>query len=501
MKKLYTFGEFLNYMLEKRSITILELQSMLGLKSRTMIYRVIQEEAKLSTLLDMKDDIAIALELTPSEMKEMETSLNVSTLGKETIYTQEKILEFLKNTRDKRIPNTDFNKILCFSDKTFDSIEDILNSYSTSNILEINIINCISKEFMYKLSKFIQKTYTNYESIKIEHVIQMNKSSSSNIDTLECILELLSFKYYNAYYNPDVNMMLDNNFSVLSDILIIKSKTGTRERFDLLKLDKPNQTISYYSSNDINFYNLNLNIFLDLKASCRLLTTNFDNEDFLENIIDISNYYFELEKNTNSFMLKPDPCYSTIGSSIILNMINTSPELLSISGIKDSPRLALIKENLVDRFDNINKKHRYTTDIFSISGIDNLISKRKLTDHVWGLREFNLDEIKKILVDTLQLHLSLDNNYKFFIAKDFLFDSSFFLYYIENKLVTLENFNQKYNDDFKTIAITSKTFITSFDNFFKNVLLTDYIFSEEEGVTFMNKKIKEVDDMIKAGQK
>ncbi|HAN08989.1 MAG TPA: hypothetical protein DCP90_00065 [Clostridiales bacterium] len=501
MKKLYTFGEFLNYMMEKRGITILELQNRLGLKSRTMIYRVLQEEAKYSTILDMKDDISNVLELTPLEVEEMETSLRVSEYGKETINTQKRILEFLKNTKTKTIPDTDFRAIQCFSETSYHSLEELFESYANCDEIHINMTNCISKEYMYKLSNFVQKNHSNFKSISIDHVIQLNKSSSKNIDILECILELLTFKHYNAFYNPDINMIFDEEFSLLSDIAIIKSIKDTEEFISLIKLDQKNQILNYHVSKDINLYNFYMNMYSQIKNLCRPLTVNFDNEDFVQNLCDISEYFYENSKSNDIYLLKSNPCYDFIKPSTIINMVQSSAdfkELLNTDAIKT---FELLIKNLEARHINILDKKENTIDIYSQEGINKFIADRRLSDHIPGMRNFTLSEIKEILCLTRNMHLAKDSSFHFYILNETIINYYILLGFMKNKSLFLESYENKYLNNYRSVIITSKIFLDNFENFFENILLKDHVMSEEESIAFLDEKIKEVDDMIKQENK
>ena len=219
-----TFGEFLTKIMKRKNVNVSELTRLTNTKSRNTINRILKDRSNIKTINKFKNQLVTIdpLCLSPSELDEMNKSVETSYWGKDLIHSRKVLYDIFNKKNLSTIPI----KIKSYGNTgKFPTSKELLNSYNGYKSLNVLIFDACFKDLTDDFAKIIQMS--NDIDITINHIINMNNCIKKNADIFSAVHNLINYKQYTAYYNSSyLNQHNSSNSDNVFSNFIVVEKTS-----------------------------------------------------------------------------------------------------------------------------------------------------------------------------------------------------------------------------------------------------------------------------------
>lgn len=461
--------------------------------SRTTLYRYMKGIIPKSKLVKAERFFSANLKLNASERSTLHDLLYVKKMSSSEVKVMKELDKYIFNNNIKKITkNIDF---LYYSDDKYNrskkEIFDIIFSDSSNFKLNVNIIGCLENESLEFLTEFIDLIKAKEVVNSIEHLIKFTEETYEN--NLSILLRILSFfelNNYNAKYKEGLN----SNFFLNNTIII-----------DKVSYDDKNHT--YYL---ITFLNNDYPQFLtfDNEFSYKYIERCYENysADFKEEIVKsrninmLSDTFFSLEATHDSYLIKRNPCFNGIPTSVYesLNKRYSNEEKLSIlKTIFDDENIESFEvESTFNKLIFIlNKRLESTyknnyTNVFCREGLLELVKTKKIDDFFKEIPEFSDEEVKEILEYILERNSNNKDSYKLYITKESIFENNYNIdIYKDSGVLITFNLSSAWKGLCSNIFIENTKIAELFIKYIEEYIPSRHCLSKEETNKFLNNLI------------
>jgi transcriptional regulator with XRE-family HTH domain len=463
---LYTFGEFLKQLLEKKSITVTELAELTETRSRTTIQRLLKDQSGIRVIESFRNKLQRLPSdwLTTEELNLLNQSVEVSRYGKSRI----KARHILFNLSNSPKPT--------FRDNRLSKLFPTASDYESIRILIFDLLNT---ELTAELISFVRDS--DDCDIIIYHVITLNHSEVVNAETSSIIFQLLNYKYYYPYYQND-SLPCGNTYSDMSNILIMRKVTKDGKAFtDFIRLDRNGRLTALSDNPGDALYYYFTDSFFSRQSRYIPIRMSYTRNSIANRLADLSEYLQSLERSSSEYLIKQNMCIQMIPTDILYNMLVDS-DFLGLS--ETDPGIQRLINIITDRCDHYFDTNKEKIHFSTKRGLKDFVSSRQLSDHFYLFREFTADELKKTLTFVID-QIRINPHYKMYLLKeDFRVGNIEYVYY-EDRAIYLFDSCSGYDEDMDDGIITAKPYLEIFDDFIKNELIPHHTYSEADTLDFL----------------
>ena len=309
------FSEMLSFAIKSRNINVNEMIQYCGVDRSTM-YQIIRGKRKPASM-ELVENIAAFMELTPSERQQFFDTYEITRIGKEKFYSRKSVYQFLFNfdllkskaylNLDAQPPlnislgDTDSKRTICLHQQSQISahIHKILNQESSKKHGKIYIIAQPVHLDRINLSACL----LNFnENISVKHILCMDNSkdllSSEQNYNINCFRDILPFygmqyEYIPYYYYDQVNSHF-GSFNLMPCLFLTSSAAVVCSN-DLME--------GFYFSSPDMISSLN-HYFHNALSNAKPLSTSF------RSVLDtfLQNFYHKTGAQTLQYYLAAEPC-------------------------------------------------------------------------------------------------------------------------------------------------------------------------------------------------
>ncbi len=473
-----TFGEFLNAIIKSKNISATKLAEITGMKSRNSIQRILKDESSINVIEAFKTKLIELdpLELSPSEQEQLEQSIEVSKVGKDTFGARRILLQVFDNSiyRVKTESPIAFNPL----EQKSISLRELFTAYKTASKISLLVFDAVSADFMNELLNLIRTSPPGL--ISISQIIYLGYSRSHNAESLVTVLKFVNYENYDVYYID--SQSIDTHSTIAPNSIIIDKETSGGDHYtDLIKMDS-GQAFSFV--NDIpgnSLYLFYLYQFNRLKGNAQKFKRIYEKQNPFNTVLNICDLTIPLRENTNRYLVEHGLHYPMIPYDILINMMVESDYFGMDS---NNPIIQKLKQVLYDRFYAYYYIDTLKVNFFTKHGLFDFVKNKVLADQFCYLRPFTAEEVKAILEFILE-QLEEKDFFKIFLLKSDLSIGNIQFSYFENKALWIFDASSGYNESYFEGYIDSTPILEVYDDFIKNELMRNHVLPEFETIEYL----------------
>lgn len=473
-----TFGELLSNIIKSKNISVTRLAELTGMKSRNSIQRILKDESSINVIEAFKAKFMEldTLRLSTSELEQLEESIEVTKIGKNTLCARNILLQVFDNR--KHSLNFESPILLDPREQKYISLKEFFDTYKAFSKITMLIFDSISAQFTNELFNLIRTS--SQTLIYISQIIYFENNRSHNAATFASIFRLFNYENYDVY-NISNELTFNKYPNVLSNSIVIDKETLEGNHYtDLIKMDIDN-TFSYIMDVPGNsLYSFYLYHFDKLKNYCQNVRKTYEKKNPIDTIIEVCDQCLYLEKNTVEYFVKNNFNFSMIPSNISLKML-IDADYFGLD--ENDPKIQKLIQINTERFYNYFHTDKMKTSIMTKRGLMDFVKNKVLTDHCFYFRPYTKEEVKAILKYILN-QVEDNDFFKLLLLKnDYSIGNIEFVYY-ENELLWIYDSFSGYDEDYYEALIDATPILDVYDDFIKNELIQNHTLPESETVDF-----------------
>lgn len=274
-----------------------------------------------------------------------------------------------------------------------------------------------------------------------------------------------------------------------SGMVVVSKTTSLGFRYtDLIYSSHQDQYTIMQDAQGDTLYDFFLANCNDLPSEYIAVRKTYGHLDLLDKIIEIIETNAKLESAHSEILVKQNMCIQMIPIDIMYRLLEESNFL---DCDKTHPKIRKLISLSTKRFHNYYTGNKQRINLFTKRGLLDFTKYGQLTDHFIFFRPFTKEEIKQILQFVLD---NLRNNDSFklhLLTNDYYLQNIEFTYYQDHSIWLFDGCSG-YGPDYYDCVITSKPFLDLADDFINNVVLKQFIYPEEETISFLEQLIDSV---------
>jgi len=473
-----TFGEFLSSLLKSKNVPVTRLTELTGIKSRNSIQRILKDECSINLIEAFKSKLIDLdpLNLSASEVEQLEQAIEVSKAGKDTVAARRILLQFLYNGYQG---SSEIPLVWNPADQIMISLRELFATYKTFAKLRFLIFDAVSSEISNELVKLIRVFPA--DCISISQILYLGHSRSHDAESLISIFKLANCEHYDVY-SIETEPELDFHSPIFPNYIVIDKETAQGDHYtDLIKIESDNSFSCIKDMPGNTMYLFYLYHFDRQSVPGHKLRKTYEKQSPLNTVVNICNLTAILRKDTDRYLIAHGLHYSMIPYEIMINMMVESDYF----GMKeDSAIIQRLKHFLYQRVHDYYNIDTMKVNFFTKRGLLDFVKNRVLAEHFVSLRPFTAEEVKAILEFILQ-QLQEKDYFKIYLLKnDYSIGNIQFSYY-ENKALWMFDASSGYDDSYFEVFIDSIPLMGVYDDFVKNGLVRNHTWPETESIDFL----------------
>lgn len=474
-----TFGECLGSLMKSRNISVSRLTELMFMKSRNSIQRILKDESSINIIEAFKNKLIELdpLNLSASELEQLEQSIEVSKVGKDTVAARKILLQIFDNSyyRVKSHCPAVLNPL---EEKSI-SLRELFASYKAFDKIKLLIFDVVSAEFINELVNVIRTSPPAL--ISIAQILYFGTSRSHNAATLVSVFKLFNYEHYEVYCIS--NELTSNIHPYISpNTIVIDKETAKGSHYtDLIMMDT-DLTFSYVKDVQGNsLFSFYLYHFNKLRQHCQNIRTLYKNENPVETVLSISDKCGPIARNSNCYLIEHSFTYSMIPFDILVKMLIEA----DYCGMDDNnPVIQKLLQVFNERFYHYNHPTKMKISFLTKRGILDFVKNRVMGDHFIYFRPFTKQEVK-IILEFILKQLEENDLFKIYLLKNDYSVGNIQFSYFENNTLWLFDSCSGYGEDYFEGIIDSIPILEVYDDFIKNELLKNHTLPESETIDFL----------------
>lgn len=464
---------FIHRYLRDRNMTMTELMTLLGYRSKTSLVRLVKGNVSIRSMEAFAEKMRDYGSLTEEENKELEEAVEIIR-WQDDYYSSVEMLKFLRGQMDSE------TEIITESVNDAAARMTISERYKNASNIRITLVNSSYVPLFSDLSRMIRE-----KNAIIEHYILVDDDTARTIRGVSAVMNIVYEKQYSGYI-----CMADGKSRhrglLMADLMHIAYDTpegGYLE--DLLMFDSVNHAMVYSSKGDGSLRRM---LAIHKENYVPLKRSYFEGCN-IEDYVQFSQNFARLEYNRTIYKVKPDISVGHIPADILEAAFREGP--MAINSDTENTVRALVRV-YQKRVQNTFEKRRATHVIMKRNAMRKFVRTGKTSDHFWGMRPYTLQERIRILRNLLE---NIDKNPYFHVY--FLKDNQFLrdgdIIYYENLGMLIMDSGTSYNLDagHSEVLVTHPEFIRLYKDFFLNNLIRQQVISHGETRRFLLSLIEE----------
>ncbi len=403
------FGTELGLLLKERKIAVSALARELGLKSKTVIFRILNDECLYTTSVDFLGKLRKCMPplFSETEFARLENALEITRVGMDAYRISGAFQRLLGRTEEKvegRIAVEGIDGV-----EDFDQLMEI---YAQARSLYIVLLGIGSPYAMHKFCDLIRRR--SEDDTVIDHFFSYNPDRADIVNAVSFVRPVLFSRIYRAWVMNDD----DADFSswIFRSKLMFCHWTDNEGVNHLHQLAATEEhRMLGHETNKIPPLGQFTRMIEEYRENMPLLKRDFgagvtpadagilfDDEEqldaFFKRYIEYTHNNLKLETGCNIYNIKPD-----IPLALIVPELAEAAFLdgLKLLGIEGGPVLRRGVEQLLHiqekRFDNVFTNHKVMNNIWSRQKMTEFARTGRTTDHFFIMRSYTPEERVRIL--------------------------------------------------------------------------------------------------------
>ena len=455
----------------KRGLSIEVLSGLLGYKSSTSLKRIMNDRVRSSSLDELITRMQENIDLNKTEIAALERAVLIRREGLERVMEREAFHSVLCGGS---LPKADTIRV---KDLRSGTTSSFIDRFSCADNLKIHALNCVYPAvfsvFLYLLTR------TNAE---VEQTILTPAQSQRTAHIIELLMTVLHQKNYHGFIaEQKVNSPGESAGGLRrADLLLCTWSDAGIECSEL---------ISYHSSTLLisvpleGTGNLILALLREMEEDRQPLIRSWPDITSLEDYVTYSRSLAELEQNTETLEIKPDPCLCYIPADI--------QKAALVEGSIPQELLAPVMDSLfkvaASRNNSIYTKKKATHVILKKNAMRHLAMSGKTLDHFWGFRPYTREE--RLRIFGILLHQAMENKYfhlHFLRDDDALRNTNIMIYGGKGILICNPDTDYDLGKEHTDLLMTPpESFLKSFQQYYMTVLVRELCLSESESAEYL----------------
>ena len=364
--------EFIEYLRTQRELSFGELSDRLEYRSKTSLARLMRGEADVRGLESFGQRVKAHLKPNSDELRMLTHLLQTARSGdsRSSLEMEAFLRMDIENQTEIRL-------------ETCEGCADILSArYAGVQDMRIVLLNCQYVPFFQLLSRWICN-----QGAKVEHYMLITEDPARTIHAITALLPIVYEKNYVGYIlDRPIDRLVRGMQS--ADSMVVTYATGSGEiHEDLIVFDTTEH--GYVMSSGIQgsisrILGLPWTGYLPIKRTYFKCT-------MMEDYVQYSRDYAELEKDCAQYIIKPDPCIDLIPTEVL------KAAFLDRCGDVGKSLVGVLVDIYEQRFQNILHKRKPTHYIMKRQAMWRFIRTGQTLDHFWGMRPYTIKERISIL--------------------------------------------------------------------------------------------------------
>lgn len=373
------FAEYLKRIMESRSLSVGELTALLGLKSKTTIVRILQNNAGEKSILNFRNLLVSSgeLALTSEEVQMLDDS--VSCQKKESSYSFI-FSELWALLYHRETPRGEVRLIGPEMNGTLTEFSNMLLQTS----VECLVVNCGFHSFVDAAAQFLN-THTEQPAAISQYFLHTDGYPRKLVQIIGRIVPILSHNNYMAY---TIEQDSADGYLELNAVAI---RCGTGKEYELLFCGEKTAILTSGAGLFRKWQ-----IFLE---PFRKTPVKSVRDPGTYNFIGFMERYRKLEYRHDVCKFRPDLCVNCVRADIMKAAFAEGCEALGVNVSKET--LTTLVGIQRKRYNNTHSNHQTTRLVVSENAMRKFAETGCLSDHMYAMRPFTVEERIRILSDCL----------------------------------------------------------------------------------------------------
>lgn len=463
--------KLINDLIEARGMSLTELTAQLGYQSKTSLVRIMKNQASQRAMDTFAKKVNANLALSSEERERLDEVLDYMRWRDDYASSRE-MLKFLRGETsedaDVWLEEIGSQGRMLFSQRYLNATE-----------IRITMLNSQYVPIFQYLRRLVKE-----RDATIEHYLRMRRDSTHVIHAISVLIPMIYERGYKGYsYRKSDGYAGQGMLS--ADVMVVQYRAADgAAREDMIVFDRADHGFVQTSAQTGGFVRM-LGIRQENFESIK--RTYFENGG-LENYIQYSESYAQLEYNRAIYKIKPDIGIDWIPEDILYDALMEG----SIPGIREQTEFVEKMERIYrERVRNTYEKRRVARTIMKRSAMVRFARTGRTTDHFWGMRSFRPDERLRILKKLLE-QVESNPYFDIYFLKDNDFLRDVEIAYYENAGILMLDSATSYalEENHCDVMIVHNEFMRMFKEYFERSLLAEHVTSTGETIAFLNELIK-----------
>lgn len=477
-----SFAQCLKRTLAAEDMSASEAARLVGFKSRTSIFRILQGSTSCDINEHFLADLRAALGETwpESRYRALEEALEADRLGADRYRCKIAFGKMLKGVAEEHAPIT-VQTVTLEGEVSEMTLAELLTQVAKCPKAEIVLTSCCDASFLRQLEDVCGAAGEN-GTLTIRHYVDTTEDVV--VGNILGILPLLSKTWYNARLVgkgscPAPMMQL---YRLHAMYINCWDEQGHVVGYHMTRIDDRTFIRRIWESgcymiNTLDRWRFHLEL---LKPPQNLTGSPQDFVAYTRN-------YAKLEEKCTILSIKPDIHFNCIPPRILYESIKDG---FAVAGMAEGEELSQLMEELWQihemRFNNLMRKRKPTHLVYSLPAMERFMRTGVLTDHFFIQRAYTVAERREIM---LQLRKAMQERPWFNVH--FLkcgFEPKNEISYYSDRGVMIMDACTSYalGDDHSEALITLPAFSWAFHDYFTNALLKDAVISRNEALAALD---------------
>ena len=463
---------YINSLLKSRHLTLAQFAGLLGYKSTTSLKRLMNDDVQSNGCRKFEAKMLSAFDLTDIEKNELKAAVEETIRGKDKRRNTNEILRFL-SIAGAGVKSIDDHITL----RIGENAQSLVDRYQQKQNVCFLILNCADLMLFNELSLLTKK-----QALQIRHYLFFDGNPANVVRLINALMGIFPYSGYDAWYLPSISSKAEPFISGNMIFVSYLDESGI-EMQEMLLMN--NQHEAFLSKTEQGYtgamHYMNTLPFIQLKH------TFFSNIS-MENYVQYSAAYAELEKDRSIWKIKPDIGIDYVPYDILYSALSDESAEIQADFSQIAEELITIYRQ---RVQNTYDKHKVIHTILKKSAMLEFAKTGYQTDHFWCMRPYTKAERKRIL----ELLLEQQKNNVYFnlhFLKDdtFVRDTEIACYEGKGFLILESDTSYQLTESHSEIMLSCEPLEKEFIDFFRRELINKHCLSYQESIAFLNRLIR-----------
>ena len=487
-----TYGQCLRKIMQSNHLSVNTLARKMGYHSPTQLSRILNDEVSPTLITKFHHQFMLIFDwlISPAEIKSLSTSLQFSCLGEEQFLTRRAMYHMLFEPTYTRADKVQLT--LYPSGGERNGLDFLFSQAERYEEIDLLVLGSAFDSLLPVFADLVARC-NKKNSIRLRHAFILEEKPAKIVSRIGTLVPYLNIPAYTGVYctahAEDACRFLQQNQIAVARCKSadgsVKTALFTPPQGDRLCLLGQAGDALY------TFYEQQFNLYKD---QLRPIKSVYPHPKTAQSLLTLCERDLFLEKNRTCCFVRLDLCFHALPAPIILNAVDHGARMNM--ELSDPVLQEMIRVHQA-RHQNLFEKQKPTALLLSRTSMLEFIKTGHMSDHLYAMRNFTLQERKDVLIHLLscarknpELHIH------FFRDEAFEPGSAFSAYEDMGMQVSDNHTAYDLGGDHSELFIGLPEFAHVFISYCFDTLIPEYCLDREESFTFIESLIATLDEAI-----